>query len=231
MKITQEHIKATGEIFGSSSAEWLASVCNKAIEIAQAEAEQYEPSEQQNLVKLDGKLVTREAAIAKYEALKDTHDLLFNANLLFNAKQTKEWKMPVGLLEWANFDARGIGYRLRPKAKKQISWADMPVGIAVCCHEVPHGTTFIYQGGEPPLITQVGMGWQGLNTRKLTLAPAAEQPWIAVQDDGIELPDGLVLEVHSSDGVKQIKTTGKVVEIFNVFKVIGIESGYELGGN
>ena len=172
MKITQEHIKATGEIFGSSSAEWLASVCNKAIEIAQAEAEQP-----------------------------------------------------------------------KPVVNKQISWADMPVGIAVCCHEVPHYTTFIYQGGEPPLITQIGMGWQGLNTRKLTLAPAAEQPWLNWRGGECPVPAGVIVEFNSRSGYRNIQhnqqlgTTlrwkhydeagsGDIIE----YRIVGIESGYELGG-
>lgn len=85
---------------------------------------QPKPAEPQNLVKLDGELMSREAAIAKYEAVKDKCDVYCWS------KQTPEFDLTENP-KWLVNGKFGDEYQLRPKAKKVISWSSLPVGVAI----------------------------------------------------------------------------------------------------
>lgn len=123
----------------------------------------------------------------------------------------------VAIYEWAE---RAKTAEAKPAAKKQISWADMPVGVLTNkgaivrqVKEVLY-TTCTY---EPDELTWHASG--------LALAPASEQPWIAVQ--GVfEKVNGLIYDVKYT-----LNVLAPIGESISVFKITGIESGYELGGN
>jgi hypothetical protein len=144
--------------------------------------------------------------------------------------ETHEWRLPNGSYRnevYANgkltFTDKGT-YTYAPKALKQVKWSDMPVGVAV--QDTTTNVVWTYQGsavGEDALVTQpqsrpFGMRW--IILQNLTLAPASEQPWIAVQDTG-------TLEFFQRELIsKGLNVSGS----FGRIKVTGIAEGYVLEG-
>jgi hypothetical protein len=161
-------------------------------------------------IKLDGKMVTPEQAAAEWEVKKETHDLLFNDS------QTKDWKMPVGLVAWAAFDSREIEYELRPKALKQVSWSDMPVGVMTnrgTFLKSSHGFAQVLTTDNPYCVSDVA-------DYELELAPASEQPWIALQEGE---------DFH--DTARKFLAAGLFYTFHaNRYKITGIAEGYVLEG-
>ena len=123
------------------------------------------------------------------------------------------------------FDAIGIyTYKLKANLVKQVSWNDVPVGVAV--RDMVNNVTWLYQGfdhASDVLLTNqknmpFGMRWDA--SQNLELAAASEQPWIAVQDGetchGIALDlatKGLVVQKHERD---------------EKYRITGLAEGHEL---
>jgi hypothetical protein len=129
---------------------------------------------------------------------------------------TVEWNLPGSNYRFntANtvfdFNFRGT-YTYRTKTPvKQVDWSNIPVGVAVQDKET--NTVWLYLGtgvDYAALVTRplnhlfVGMRWVGL--ANLTIAPATDQPWIALQDEqrgNLIKHDlgrvGFIVELHES---------------------------------
>jgi hypothetical protein len=161
--------------------------------------------------------VTPEQAEAEWESKKETH------HMYFQRKDGNPWfsvfgnELPKDIEKYFSID-KNCKFELRPKALKQVSWGDIPVGVAVRCNDTDY--VWILQGvgdNKEALITvpnnkSFGMRW--IDCRDLTLAPASEQHWIAVQDCfNFPMVDGLIYEIDSGR-----------------FKITGIAKGYVLEG-
>ena len=171
-----------------------------------------------NLVKLDGELMTREAAIVKWESRKDTCDCYVSTE---SRPMWEATKQP----SFSRHDDFGFcEYQIRAKPLKQVSWNDVPVGVAV--RDMVNNVTWLYQGfdhASDVLLTNqknmpFGMRWDA--SQNLELAAASEQPWIAVQDGetchGIALDlatKGLVVQKHERD---------------EKYRITGLAEGHEL---
>lgn len=168
-----------------------------------------------NLVKLNGKLVTREAVIAEYESKKDTCDLWV---------KNRSGAMPcVGPL-WYYFEKHDQHeYELRERPLKQISWKDVPAGVAVLKVNEPNGSVFkapltLSYGGntESKAMTKNGRDAIWITNADLELAPADQQTkWLSVQDEkdyGVDKVEGLIYLWRSNHS----------------YKIVGITKGWEL---
>ena len=171
-----------------------------------------------NLVKLDGELMTREAAIVKWESRKDTCDCYVSTESRPMWEATKQPSFS------RHNDFGFCEYQIRAKPLKQVSWNDVPVGVAV--RDMVNNVTWLYQGfdhASDVLLTNqknmpFGMRWDA--SQNLELAAASEQPWIAVQDGetchGIALDlatKGLVVQKHERD---------------EKYRITGLAEGHEL---
>jgi hypothetical protein len=165
-------------------------------------------------VKLDGKMVTPEQAKDEWEAKKETHDVylknVFNTFVCVNNDNPHEIFSIDGQSE----------YEFRLKPLKQVSWSDMPVGVAVTYRGQTYPLHRSPVMGFPCVITTDGLICQDFSNSSFGLAPASEQPWIAVQDgeDGFELTEGLYVK-------------GFMTELYmgeQKYRVVGIATGWEL---
>ena len=169
-----------------------------------------------NLVKLDGKLVTREAAIAIWESKKDTCDVWFKSPI-------GVWVLTEGNDCAFLWTAKDGEYQLRPKAKKQVSWTDMPVGVMTNKGEFRGAYTnaqgILRLDIEVPGNLGRGVDSHPMFASDVELAPADQQPWIAAQEDGTALHEGLsyVKRWSGEDDCQLL-----------AFKVIGIADGWKL---
>ena len=116
------------------------------------------------------------------------------------------------------FNKEGI-YTYNLKAKKSVSWKDMPVGVAVytTAQKLQMG---IFQGISKlgaALATDEGNAWMN-QPQDLILAPSCQQPWIAVQDEFIPVA-GLAYETRWG---------GRPEPLALAYRVIGIADGWEL---
>lgn len=99
-----------------------------------------------------------------------------------------------------------------------LDWKDVPVGVAV----VYKGKTYIFQSCKNKpyamLIMDVSAIYPALG--EFELAPASEQPWIAVQDD----------DPHTMHGKeKWLATHGILIEVHDSeekYRITGLASGY-----
>ena len=169
-----------------------------------------------NLVKLDGVCMTREAAIAIWESKKDTCDVWFKSPI-------GVWVLTEGNDCAFLWTAKDGEYQLRPKTKKQVSWTDMPVGVMTDKGEF-RGTYTTHCDGlhldlERPHEGGLGVNLDGEPASLIKLAPADQQNWIAAQEDGTALHEGLsyVKRWSGEDDCQLL-----------AFKVIGIADGWEL---
>jgi hypothetical protein len=111
------------------------------------------------------------------------------------------------------FSFTGGTYTYRAKPAKVVKWSSLPVGVMTnhgIFHGVFDGRGMAKRQGELP---------QYILLHELTLAPAADQPWIAVQDE----PMHVVLESLRDAGLDYKFAA-------NVFKITGLAEGYVLGG-
>ena len=72
-----------------------------------------------DLIKLDGKLVTREAAIAIWASKKDTCDMYYQSNH-FKGFDILDTFTGTGRFDWNTHATENAEYQLRPKAKKPV---------------------------------------------------------------------------------------------------------------
>lgn len=139
---------------------------------------------------------------------------------------TVEWMNPFGqkstqlMYKDLRFDCDGI-YTYKPKAKplKQVSRDDLPIGVAVTDDVVV--AKLVYKNAaknQACLADEVGVYWTSL--KDLKLAPASEQPWLAVQDG--ETGYG-VTQVLQSKGISTALHPSS-----QKFIVTGLAEGYEL---
>lgn len=129
-----------------------------------------------NLVKLDGELLTREAAIAEWESKKDTCGLWYG-NFTGHFFKTNDIDFQ------PNSNVFVSEYQLRPKVLKPVSWADMPVGVAV--RDKTTDVIWLSQGAEGAEVLVTNHPKNPFGTRFITkdcieLAIASEQPWMPV---------------------------------------------------
>jgi HNH endonuclease len=120
-------------------------------------------------------------------------------------------------------------YTYAPKALKQVSWSDMPVGVMTNKGELREVFMATYGDNRQQATVEVAMPTASSQKSPrhfyctdLTLAPASEQPWIAVQrnEDGVAIREKAV-------------TTGLCIELHHTrekYKITGIAKGYVLGG-
>lgn len=154
-----------------------------------------------NLVKLDGVLMTREAAIAKYEAVKDTN------NILWKSINMPCWS--ISGIGTTNFPSshESCEYQLcaKPVAKKLVLWADMPVDIAVQSKVDTikrlwklHG---ISRDGVPALsnLNSETCDFFYYQLNHIELAPANQQPWLNWRSGECPVPEGVVVEITCRD--------------------------------
>lgn len=216
--------------WASMSNDWYEVVCNLGVF---HEFNQYRCTPKPTCqVKLDGELMSREAAIAEATAKKLTHDVWTKYD-----KRTEFEKTSICFNAYTN---QAFEYQLRPKAKKVISWSSLPVGVMTnkgelrfinlannmaCCE---HGKKSLHN-------------W--VLVEQLTLAPAAEQPWLNWRGGSeCPVPEGVMVECTQRDkrrftmqgtlcvweygfGVGP-HTGGDIIE----YRIVGIELGYVLGG-
>ena len=214
--ITAEQWQKAYDFFNEKTFLTHVDVCNKAIEIALAEQSQEPHTElKANLVKLDGKLMTREAAIAEWVSKKDMCDVWFknmfnhfvcinndDPQLIFNHSTQSE-------------------YELRERPLKQISWKHVPVGVKILykprnsthyLRRVSTGKVWLEELYETP-------GIDGRLFSEVELAPADQQDWMVRHGTNpvdIFAVKGIVVQSKYVNG-----------DMF-VFKVTGIAEGYEL---
>lgn len=196
-----------------------------------------------NLVKLDGVLMTREAAFDIWESKKDT------CALYFTPCGKIDWMLFV-LLSECEFGSQAE-YQLRPKAKKPVSWTDMPAGVALTFY----GNRCLFLGASETkalISSKDGLCATGIDLKiafdekALTLAPADQQPWLNWRGGDRPVPDGVLVEVTCRSGNRDkqqaIKLTwghsserqrSESANLFDIieYRVIGIAEGYKLEGS
>lgn len=220
--ITEKHIKATGESFGRPTAEWLALVCNKANEIAQAEYEA-------DWLKLDAEK-KQETYITAEEARK-----LGAGNAEFQYNDGKwgvcdKWCI---YNDTENFKYRAIQAQPEPTLSMEmrieneagLAWADVPVGVAV--RDKTTGVVWLYQGsenGNAVLNNHPGnpFGSRWIDVGDLEIAPAADQPWVAVQ--GVETGRGVTQALQSKGFMTALHGS------YEKYRITGVAEGYKLEG-
>lgn len=157
-----------------------------------------------NLVKLNGKLMSPEAAIALRESKKDTCDVWFKSD----ASGCREFNC-IGKedVAWLSNQTLSSEYQLRERPLKQISWKDVPVGVMT-----NKGELRVAKDGRVWVEILEGCpGLEGFPIHCIQLAPADQQPWIAKQD-GIDYPLTGFTYIWKKD----------------VFRITGIAKGYSL---
>jgi hypothetical protein len=162
-------------------------------------------------IKLDGRMVTREQAVAEWESKKETCDLTYTDR---NGIETI-WLCPT-LMGFSEVQE----YQLRTKPAKVVAWSSLPVGVKVMHPGVSAPCEYrgVWQGrpwvanGSACIAASEGM----------TLAPSAEQPWIAMQDD----------DPHTMHGKeKWLATHGILIEVHDSeekYRITGIAEGWKL---
>ena len=175
---------------------------------------QYRYKLKANLVKLDDVLMSRDAAIAIWESRKDTCDVWFKSPI-------GNWVIAIGTDNRFGWGAKDGEYQLRPKAKKPVSWSDMPVGVMTNKGEFRGAYGDILKKLDIETVRAGGYGviLRGEYPKDVVLAPSDQQPWIAAQEDGKALHEGLsyVKRWSGEDDCQLL-----------AFKVIGIADGWEL---
>ena len=170
-----------------------------------------EPTCQVQLIGGEVQTMTRESAKALQAETRDTHDWLTTAGRAY--------------ADYPHFTFNDEGiYTYSPKAKKVISWSQMPVGVRTLHGELRS----VDKAGKNANIEILEVDFndvfiQPVETRHLTLAPASEQKWIAVQDNQ---NIAILLEDLFRNGI-----TTKMHHSAEKYRIVGIESGYVLGGN
>lgn len=176
-----------------------------------------------NLVKLDGKLMSREAAIALWESKKDTHRVWFKLPYMdgFDNVILLNGEVPV-------FNSDDVEYQLRARPLKQIDWKDVPVGVMLrvrATGSIVECRSFnrLTDGIRTESIDGHGRTMTNERTSEaFELAPADQQPWIAVQDDDLHTMHGkekwlanhgILIEVHDSE---------------EKYRITGIAKGWKL---
>lgn len=170
-----------------------------------------------NLVKLGGKLMTREAAIAKWEAVKDKCDVWIKNDVTVVWELTNLSRKFIVYAHEVNCE-----YQLRAKPLKQVSWKDVPVGVAVQSVNKKHLCNFVGMAANGLISVYNTMaGANNYRAAKFELAPASEQPWIAVQNT-FEKVEGLIYETKADAG---FCTSPRDIA---AFRITGLAEGYEL---
>jgi hypothetical protein len=204
-----------------------------------------------NLVKLDGKLMTREAAVAKWESKKETCDVWYTSDSPpmgkwelernFSGKYAHNWN--------SSEQVKGAEYQLRVKPLKQVSWKNVPVGVAV-----QHNDLLLPR--EKEILTFIGVDKDGPDTWlwaysknstpdmykfvNFELAPASEQPWLVYIQGETDLDalEGLEIELLISTNWEKSPNTEHVASFkqkaglrnqsTKAFRIAGLAKGYEL---
>lgn len=134
------------------------------------------------------KMLTPAQCEAERLARVDTHDVECST------KRLPKSKVLNSLPKWQKFDAEfECQYKLIRKQPKQVSWKDVPAGVAVTCPLLIN--TRIFMGVNPFNLTGAHLfsnqyGHDHVNLSTLSLAPASDQPWIPV----VALSEGLAVE-------------------------------------
>lgn len=126
------------------------------------------------------KMLTPAECEAERLARVDTHDLQF----IFDDETWEKVRLEKPVYWSVNLKYE---YRLVRKPLKQVSWKDVPAGVAV--RDKKTNVVWLHQGAgddtqalvTAPQNMPFGMRWIDLGD--FELAPASEQTWIAVQDD------------------------------------------------
>jgi hypothetical protein len=142
------------------------------------------------IIKLDGRMVTPEQAAAEWAVKKETCDFYYSHH-------DHEFFIP----EWQGLhpfsEAHKPRYEFRPKTSKQVKWESVPVGTLTnrgVFLKSSHGFAQVLTTDSPYCVSDVA-------DKELELAPASEQPWIAVQEKSPSLHvDGLVMECWLNNG-------------------------------
>lgn len=157
------------------------------------------------------KMLTPAQCEAEMLARIDTHDLQFKSD----SCAIKDWLASEP--RWFEIGNDNSEYRLIRKQPKQISWKNVPVGVMTNKGELRAWSSDLAwcetkKHGCPSLA--------GYTPSQLELAPAAEQPWIAVQD---------CKPFVRVDGLQYVITYGAGVDDAVVrFKVTGLAEGWVL---
>jgi hypothetical protein len=165
------------------------------------------------------KRMTRDAAKKLWDELGHTVEWFsgitqtrFYADHILEFDDTKDGK-PAG---------EPVIYTYAPKQLKVIKWSDMPVGVAVQTVNKKLVCTFVGMAANNLIsIYNKTAGADDYRAAKFELAPASEQPWIAVQGDQPPL-----YEIMQQLFAKGIETCASGKR----FKVTGIAKGYVLEG-
>jgi hypothetical protein len=153
-------------------------------------------------IKLDGKMVTPEQAATEWGAKKETHALWFR---LFPLGFTKVEGVSKDMSSYFSYHKENVEFELRQKALKQVSWSDMPVGVAV--RDKTTGVIWLYQGSENgnAVLTNhpsnpFGSRWIDLSELEIAAADKQTLIPVAAPDEG--------LTVEYSKFVECMKITG-----------------------
>ena len=179
-----------------------------------------------NLVKLNGKFMTSEAAIALWESKKGTCELWFTSVngdwILLNNGE---------ILVLADAGA----YELRERPLKQIKWKDVPVGVMTNKGELVCGNGYQCETlirGES-VEDESEICWTP--PKDLRLAPHDQQPWLNWRGGECPVPDGMMVEVTLRDGRPHTESAkrcdwvhrGNNSDIIE-YRITGIAEGWKL---
>lgn len=177
---------------------------------------------------VNGETMAVEMAQKLFEETKGTHDWFFYSG----AYSLND------VASFTNSIIHDITYK--PKAKKLISWAGMPVGVMT-----DKGSLVSGDGNQcetlriNPNTGDAEIVWS--SPANLRPAPADQQPWLNWRGGECPVPEGLMVEVTTRNGNTlgrlgvspymrwghvKIDSATDIIE----YRVVGIESGYTLGG-
>lgn len=192
---------------------------------------QYRCIPKANLVTLDGELMSRELAIIKYEQCKDTYGVWFKT-------LTGIWVASFN----SSFTTNSAYGEYQLRAKKQVHWKDMPVGIAVdidgldySCHYQGIG----FSGGaaiRKPIgeARHVSVFYSPLSNMKISTSD--QQPWLNWRGGNCPVPnDGVIVEVTLRNGCNSKGSYlnwshdnhNRQADIIE-YRVVGLVAGWEL---
>jgi hypothetical protein len=184
-------------------------------------------------IKLNGEMVTPEQAAAEWEAKKETCNIFHRS-----ANNPSWWNLGhIPAFDTHNSEGAFGEYETRPKALKQVSWSDAPVGITVTYRGQTYPMHRSPVMGYPCIITTDGLICQDFSNSSFGLAPASEQPWMYWGGGGeCPVPEGCTYEITMRSGVldteispKRWNHVGFQGDII-AYRITGIAKGYVLGG-
>jgi hypothetical protein len=139
------------------------------------------------------------------------------------------------------FDSQSdLPYSYKTKATikldgKMVTWADMPVGIAVQTVNKKMLCTFVGTNGDLLSVYNKTIGADDYRASRFELAPAADQPWVNWRGGDCPVPVGVLVEVTLRNGkVKKLslneldwKHTLDTADIIE-YRITGLAEGYKM---